>query len=135
MLSNQLWVRMDTWSEALNFWQQVHNRTPNKNTGYSSPHEIITNEKTDLSRQYKFPFGEMVIYGIPPTKREHKLDICHNFGIHMGMTDNTIDTYRVYDVYSHRVYKRNNVHRIQVDKDQLLKHLVSRINLEMKMIP
>ena len=135
MLSNQLWVRMDTWSEALNFWQQVHNRTPNKNTGYSSPHEIITNEKTDLSRQCKFPFGEMVIYGIPPNKREHKLDIRHNFGIHMGMTDNTIDTYRVYDVYSHRVYNRNNVHRLQVDKDQLLKHLVSRINLEMKKIP
>jgi hypothetical protein len=77
-----------------------------------------------LERQCKFSFGELVIYGIPPNQREHKLDIRHNLGLHMGMTDNSIDSFRIYDPYTHKVYSRNNVHRIQIDKEQILKHMI-----------
>jgi hypothetical protein len=81
IITNQPWIRFDVWSEALNFFQQTHNRTPNISTKPKSRHEIITGEKTDLVRQFKYAFGELVIINvIPPINKPFKLDIRANLG-------------------------------------------------------
>jgi hypothetical protein len=53
----------------------------------------------------------------------------------MGMTDNTIDTFRVFNIYTHKVENRNNVHQLSVDKDQTLRYYISRINTFMNKFP
>jgi hypothetical protein len=41
----------------------------------------------------------------------------------MGMTDNTIDnTFRVFNIYTHKVENRTNVHQLSVDNDQTLRY-------------
>jgi hypothetical protein len=49
----------------------------------------------------------------------------------MGMTDNTIDTFRVFNIYTHKVENRNNVHQLSVD----LRYYISRINTFMNKFP
>jgi hypothetical protein len=53
----------------------------------------------------------------------------------MGMTDNTIDTFRVFNMYTHKVENRNNVKQLSVDKDQTLRYYISRINTFMNKFP
>jgi hypothetical protein len=51
------------------------------------------------------------------------------------MTDNTIDTFRVFNIYTHKVENKNNVHQLSVDKDQALRYYISRINTFMNKFP
>lgn len=130
IIESQVWLRADIWSEAVLFTAQTRNRTPNSRTGYKCPHEVITGDKTDLSRTFQFAFGEMVVYAVPHELREWKLDIRNHFGFCTCTVENSVHTYRIYDPYRHKVVVRGSVHRVNIESEQYLKYLVSRINRE-----
>jgi hypothetical protein len=53
----------------------------------------------------------------------------------MSMADNNIDTFRVFNIYTHKVENRNDVHQLHVDKDQTLRYYICRINTFMNKFP
>ena len=59
-MNDQKFLSAKYWPLAAFHWVDIHNHTPNVNTGCHTPWELITKEKTTVSYQFLFKFGEPV---------------------------------------------------------------------------
>lgn len=128
LLHGQPWLRADMWSYALYTYCNTRNHTPNSITGTISPNEIITKQRTNLSRMFKFAFGDFVVHSIPKELRDWKFDLRNDLSIYVGQPEGSIDSHFVYDPYKHKVYERTGVQRIDVSDYQFLQWYSMKAN-------
>ena len=129
LLHSQLWLRADHWNDALLHYIDTRNHTPNSKTVTQSPAEIITGNRIDINRTFKFAFGDIVAVGVPNDKKLWKLDVKNDIGIFIGRVSNSIDTYRIYFPAQRKVFDRGSVHKIDISDLQLLQWLNTRNNI------
>ncbi len=127
MLHGQPFLRLDLWPLALLEYIQRKNRTPNARSHPQSPHQKITGDAANLSNQYSFTFGDVVIVGTPARQRD-KLDPRNEVGIYIGQEIGTVDTHRIFFPHNHTIRIRGSVSKIEPTPEQLNKWIARRIN-------
>ena len=73
----------------------MHNHTPNVNTEEMSPREMITKEKTTISNQFLFKFGEVVCVPIVGPDKLWRFDTKNDIGIYIGQPSGVIGGGRI----------------------------------------
>lgn len=135
VLHSQLFLSPAFWSEALRYYVQIRNRTPNHKTGKSTPHHIITQQPVDLSTTFRFVFGEIILIGIPKQLRNSKFDIRNNIAIYLNYDDNSINTARIYNPSTTSISIASFVQKIDVSELQLYKWFTNIIYKHIKATP
>lgn len=135
LLHGQPWLRADSWAEALRTYVQCRNRTPNSHTGSQSPHEVITKRITDLSTSFSFSFGDLVAVGVPKELRKWKFDLRNDLGIYVGQVEGSSSTHRIYNPYTHKVYDRGSVNKLNISEDQFIAFYNKQLSIHENKLP
>jgi len=130
----QPWLRADAWTYALYSYTATRNHTPNAHSGNKSPHQMVTGQTTDLSRIFRYSFGDFVAVGIPKELRNWKFDVRNEVGIYVGQPEGSIG-HLVYDPYTHKVLERGSVNRIDISDLQFLKWYSRRHTMRESSLP
>ena len=128
MLNSQPYLRYDMWPLALMEYIERKNRTPNKRCFPLSPHQVVTKSSTDLSREYSYKFGDIVLAGTADRLRHSKFDPKNEVGIYIGQQPGTVNSHRVFFPHSSKLRNNGSVSKLDVDDKQLDKWVMTRKN-------
>lgn len=126
ILNSQPYLRYDLWPLALSDYIERKNRTPNKRCHPRSPHQVITNTSTDLTREFTFKFGDIVLAGTPAVQRESKFDPRNEVGIYIGQEPGTSDTHRVFFPHNNKIKINGSVSKLDIHDAYLDKWITRR---------
>ena len=138
LMASQPWLRKDKWDLALFHYITLRNRTWNVNCarfGNRTPHHIMTGLSTDLSREFKFVFGDLVAVHVPDEVKAWKFDTRNQLGIYVGEDDATKGGHLVYWPYSQAVTPRDTLTKLEITDAQFLHYFSKLINAKTKTLP
>jgi len=120
MLASQSWLRKDCWHLALHHYVDLRNRNPNSNTGNYSPLQLITGERLDLERDFKFGFGDFVAVCTPAELKSWKFDMRNQIGIYVGSVEDCSGGNLIYWPFDKSTSIRYDVVKLEITDQQFL---------------
>jgi Reverse transcriptase (RNA-dependent DNA polymerase) len=138
LMASQPWLRKDKWDMALYHYTALRNRTWNSNCekfGDRTPHHIMTGVPTDLSREFKFAFGDMVAVNVPDELEQWKFDTRNQLGIYVGESSDTKGGHLIYWPYTQSITNRLDCTKLTITDAQFLHYFSKLINARTKSLP
>jgi hypothetical protein len=138
LMASQPWLRKDKWDMALYHYTALRNRTWNSNCekfGNRTPHHIMTGVPTDLSREFKFVFGDMVAVNVPDELQEWKFDTRNQLGIYVGESSDTKGGHLIYWPFTQAITNRLDCTKLTITDAQFLHYFSKLINARTKSLP
>ncbi len=126
ILSSKPHLRYDLWPLALKEYIARKNRTPNKRCFPKSPHQVVTKSSTDLSREYVYKFGDVVLTGTVDRQRDTDFDPKNDVGIYIGQEPGTVNAHRVYYPHKRKIRVNGYVSKLEVTEQQLNEWIANR---------
>jgi len=134
LLNGQDFLGRDRWDLALKHAIDCLNHGVNSLDKTRSPYQRLTGKPTDLSRTFLFAFGEVVAVHKPDVEQGNRFDLKREIGIWVGQPNGYVDGSLVYWPATNKVSVRNDLIRVDISEEQLLRHLRRKVTLN-EMIP
>ena len=119
LMNDQHFLAAKYWPFAAFHWVDVHNHTPNVNTGGLSPWEMITKEKTAIPNQFLFKFGEVVCVPIVGPDKVWRFDTKNDIGIYIGQPSGVVGGGRILFPWSGKVLVRGSLSKVTAHIDDI----------------
>ena len=105
------------WHWALYHAIDCRNRVPNIKCSPSTPYEVVTGMKVNLSKTFQFVFGDLVAVHMPKDKRSWKFDLRWDVGVYVGQPESSVEAALVYFPYKSQLLVRTDVAKLDITTD------------------
>lgn len=123
VLNSSPFLRYDLWPNALREYCERKNRTPNSACNRKSPHQVITGERTDVSTQFAFKFGDVVLAATAPRNRENKITPKNEVGIYLGQAQGGTG-HNILFLHTNKISVNDNVTKLNNYQEEKLREWV-----------
>ena len=129
LLHGQDILQSKHWHWALFHAVACRNRTPNVKCSPSTPYEIITGMKVNLTKTFQFVFGDLVAVHMPKDKRSWKFDLRWDVGVYIGQPEFSVEAALVYFPYKGQVLVRTDVARLDITDEAYRRYYSKRFDM------
>ena len=119
LMNDQKFLSAKYWPLAAFHWVDIHNHTPNANTGGLTPWELVTKEKTTLSNQFLFKFGEPVCVPVVTPDKLWRFDAKNDIGIYVGQPHGVVGGGSILFPWSGKLLVRGSLSKVTANFDEI----------------
>ena len=129
LLHGQDILQAKHWNWALFHAVDCRNRVPNVKCKPSTPHEMVTGQKVNVSKTFQFSFGDLVAVHQIKEKRNWKFDLRWDVGVYIGQPQHSVEASKVYFPYRNQLLVRTNVIKLNIDEEAYKRYYFKRYDM------
>ena len=129
LLHGQDILQSKHWNWALFHAIDCRNRVPNVKCKPSTPYEVITGQKINLSKTFLFSFGDLVAVHTIKEKRQWKFDLRWDVGIFVGQPEHSVEAATIYFPYKNQILVRTDVIKLDINEEAYKRYYHKRYDI------